>query len=72
MKHPKSKKQNHNFFSESDKVCANNKNKAIHRTLINLSRNKKNISCLNMDKGNGFVILNNVLLEETTNKVMKV
>ena len=54
MKHPKSKKQNHKFFSESDKVCANNKNKAIHRTLINLSMNK-NIRCLNMDKRNGIV-----------------
>ena len=28
------------FISESNKVCATNKNKAIHRTLINLSRNK--------------------------------
>ena len=42
------------FISENNKACATNKNKAIHRTLINLSRNK-NIRCLNMDKKNGIV-----------------
>ena len=28
---------NAKFFSQSNKACATNKNKAIHRTLINLS-----------------------------------
>ena len=45
------------FISESKKVCSTRKNKAVHRTLKNLSQNER-IKCLKMDKGNGVVLLN--------------
>ena len=45
------------FISESIKVCSSNKNKAIHKSLLGISRNKS-IKCLRMDKSNGVVILN--------------
>ena len=53
------------FISESNKAYANNKNKAIHRTLVNLFRNL-NIRCLNMDKRDGVVIMN------TSNNTIKI
>ena len=58
------------FISESNKACATNKNKAIHRTLINLARNK-NIRCLNMDKGNGVVIMNTKDYNDKMNKILE-
>ena len=45
------------FVSESRKVCDTNKNRAIHKTIIGLSKNK-NIRCLNTDKEKVIVVLN--------------
>ena len=65
------------FISESKKVCSTRKNKALHRTLKNLSQNER-IKCLKMDKRNGIVLLNtteyikkmSVILDDT-NKFKK-
>ena len=44
------------FVHEAERVCNNNRNKFIHRTLGNLSKNKELKIC-KMDKGTGVVLM---------------
>ena len=55
------------FISESKNVRSTNKNKAIHKTLTNISK-KRSIKYLGIDKGTRVVILNSA---EYINKMYK-
>ena len=58
------------FISESENVWFTNKNKAIHKMLTNISKNKI-INCLRMDKGTRVVILNSAKYISKKNKVLE-